>query len=595
MDDDSRMSETSSVRNRGQRHALSTMGDLDGAGDAASLSASHIRPQLRCNSCWEPILPDAQSAETCYRTSCGHLFCEKCAYKHFGQGRLQCPACSADLSQGGGGISETTIHGVADPKRTEAIWEEMMADPSSCFEHFQQALDFILFQLAQDSYSRQEEIRRQQSEEQKTFQIQHGEKYIQLKNYTDQLEAELRETKSKMQALTTSNDELREAYKEKSRKCRNWEKMCKTLKSQPNARQFPSPTRSTMGMPQQEGGTLLINAQPDGEHGKARDPTRHSKTKRGHVRAVFETSNRRLVSTYSAAGRPEKPDRATEDTATSFSEGWLSLKKTNFSDVRGVRVVGGSDTCSTAWNYFSRCAIQRAKPLFELSDAAIEISHCHVKKTRAKVALPAPVERSVPFDFETILEAVDCPPADRLGSSSSHAALTNLSLELADYEELFTDSTMAPRYEDGRRHSRRKSVDTVEPYCDATLSASSSGATIVLAPLKAPPQRMQSAPRVAQRYQLRHPDQLIAEATERRRLADEILELENHRRRKEEELASIYKREKEAEAQRAHGLKIIRTYTAPKNYSKKTRVCEPPFTSELLLQHHGRDTKHYQE
>ncbi|KAG6961178.1 hypothetical protein JG688_00009246 [Phytophthora aleatoria] len=99
MDDDSRMSETSSVRNRGQRHASSLAGDLDAAGDAASLSASHIRPQLRCNACWEPILPDAQSAETCYRTSCGHLFCEKCAYKHFGQGRLQCPACSIDLSQ----------------------------------------------------------------------------------------------------------------------------------------------------------------------------------------------------------------------------------------------------------------------------------------------------------------------------------------------------------------------------------------------------------------------------------------------------------------------------------------------------------------
>ncbi|ETL83017.1 hypothetical protein L917_16945, partial [Phytophthora nicotianae] len=139
----------------------------------------------------------------------------------------------------------------------------MMADPSSCFEHFQQALDFILFQLAQDSF-RQEEIRRQQAEEQKAFQIQHGEKYIQLKNYTDQLEAELRETKSKMQALTASNDELREAYKEKSRKCRNWEKMCKTLKAQQSTRQFPSPTRSTMGgglsVQQQDGGALVTQA-----------------------------------------------------------------------------------------------------------------------------------------------------------------------------------------------------------------------------------------------------------------------------------------------------------------------------------------------
>ena len=75
MDDDSRMSDTSSMRNRGQRQAASTVGDLDGVGDASSLSGSRIRPQLRCNACWEPILTDAQSAETCYRTSCGHLFC----------------------------------------------------------------------------------------------------------------------------------------------------------------------------------------------------------------------------------------------------------------------------------------------------------------------------------------------------------------------------------------------------------------------------------------------------------------------------------------------------------------------------------------
>lgn len=48
------------------------------------------------------------------------------------------------------------------------------------------------------------------AEEQNAFQMQHGEKYIQLKNYTDQLEAELREIKPKLQTLTTSNEELRE-------------------------------------------------------------------------------------------------------------------------------------------------------------------------------------------------------------------------------------------------------------------------------------------------------------------------------------------------------------------------------------------------
>jgi hypothetical protein len=47
-------------------------------------------------------------------------------------------------------------------------------------------------------------------EEQKAFQAQHGEKYIQLKNYADQLEAELRDSKSKVQSLSSSNEELRE-------------------------------------------------------------------------------------------------------------------------------------------------------------------------------------------------------------------------------------------------------------------------------------------------------------------------------------------------------------------------------------------------
>ena len=47
-------------------------------------------------------------------------------------------------------------------------------------------------------------------EDQKNFEAQHGEKYIQLKNYTDQIEAELGEIRSKMESLTSSNEELRE-------------------------------------------------------------------------------------------------------------------------------------------------------------------------------------------------------------------------------------------------------------------------------------------------------------------------------------------------------------------------------------------------
>ncbi|EGZ26231.1 hypothetical protein PHYSODRAFT_484616, partial [Phytophthora sojae] len=316
------------------------------------------------------------------------------------------------------------------------------------------------------------------------FQIQHGEKYIQLKNYTDQLEAELRETKSKMQALTTSNDELRE---------------CKTLKAQPSARQFPSPTRSTMGMPQQDGGTLVTQASQfsrpsmrpiarpyavDGSSSSMRNPMGNMgrpETPRTIQRPNVGMFDRRVISPDSATGRSKNPDRATENTAASFSAYWLPLEK----------------------------------------------------KVPAKIVIPAPVQRNVPFDSDAILEAV---VSDGLGSRSSHDTLTNLSLELADYEDLFNDSTSSPTDggisalspTDDKRQSRRKSADTLGFESDTE----SSGASIVLAPLKAPPQvsqemsrtqRMRSAPRVAQRYQLRHPDQLIAEATERRRLTDEVL------------------------------------------------------------------------
>nr|CCA20431.1 AlNc14C94G5794 [Albugo laibachii Nc14] len=53
-----------------------------------------------------------------------------------------------------------------------------------------------------------------------------------------------------MESLTSSNEELREAYREKARKCRNWEKMFKALKAQHTTRGAPSPTSSSASMNQ---------------------------------------------------------------------------------------------------------------------------------------------------------------------------------------------------------------------------------------------------------------------------------------------------------------------------------------------------------
>jgi hypothetical protein len=72
---DRRMSETSSVRTRGRRGRATTPVDAMEEDGGTALLGPSVRPQLRCNACWEPILTGAQSAETCYRTTCSHLFC----------------------------------------------------------------------------------------------------------------------------------------------------------------------------------------------------------------------------------------------------------------------------------------------------------------------------------------------------------------------------------------------------------------------------------------------------------------------------------------------------------------------------------------
>ncbi|KAF0733047.1 hypothetical protein Ae201684_009871 [Aphanomyces euteiches] len=71
--------------------------------------------KLRCNACWE-VLCGPNGPQTCYRTACSHIFCEKDAYKHFGEGDLICPACQEDLNQRPGGVCEMTVKSATDPR-----------------------------------------------------------------------------------------------------------------------------------------------------------------------------------------------------------------------------------------------------------------------------------------------------------------------------------------------------------------------------------------------------------------------------------------------------------------------------------------------
>ncbi|OQR87679.1 hypothetical protein ACHHYP_08177 [Achlya hypogyna] len=62
-------------------------------------------------------------------------------------------------------------------------------------------------------------------EEHKAYQQQHGQRYLQLKSYTEKLEEELIEFKNKLATTNSALEEARESYKDKSRICRNYEKV----------------------------------------------------------------------------------------------------------------------------------------------------------------------------------------------------------------------------------------------------------------------------------------------------------------------------------------------------------------------------------
>ncbi|EQC31005.1 hypothetical protein SDRG_11192 [Saprolegnia diclina VS20] len=252
-----------------------TRHDVDGHAPAEAPRDMHVF-KLRCNACWE-VLCGANGPQACYRTCCSHIFCERDAMKHFRDGNLICPACGEDLSQRQGSVCEITVKSATGPRRLEIIWEEMLADPVSCMAQIQEAMRFLMvfrqsvwamFMLAtlvpasprklptstctkvshgEALTTGKERIHNELIDEHKEYQQQHGQRYLQMKSYTEKLEEEIGELKNKMVVLNNTIEETRESYKDKARVCRNYEKVIKGMKAQ-----------------QEGNGQRVMTAQPSG-------------------------------------------------------------------------------------------------------------------------------------------------------------------------------------------------------------------------------------------------------------------------------------------------------------------------------------------
>ncbi|CAN0427553.1 unnamed protein product [Ascophyllum nodosum] len=232
----------------------------------------------RCNMCWK----EANGA--CFRTQCGHLFCESCAFQHFGQSQ-SCPSCGVSLEEAD--ITDLTL-GLAPSHFSRMVFQEIYKDPD--FRSMGQSVvrtamalnESVAFVLAQMTLEGQ---RAAESDLQLKTDLakqrhENGRLTMQLRNQNASMEQKLREADHKLrlrekelvdlQACLRCSGALQEAYKEKSRKCQAWEKAYGNLRSQVTNRQpsstggFTPPESPRAGLLRGSNGSYGIH---NGEHG----------------------------------------------------------------------------------------------------------------------------------------------------------------------------------------------------------------------------------------------------------------------------------------------------------------------------------------
>eukprot|EP00903_Cladosiphon_okamuranus_P019221 g17675.t1 len=192
--------------------------------------ASPAMRQL-CNMCWN----EANGA--CFRTRCGHLFCESCAYQHFGQSQA-CAACGASLEEAD--VWDVTLGLDATSQIEKIVFQEAFKEPdySSVRKNLHRTAmalsdtaSFTISQIVLDNQRRAENSTQLNSE---IVKLRHdmGRVSMQLRNQAAESEQKLGEVVHKLRLRERELIDLQEAYKEKSRKCSAWEKAYGNLRSQ---------------------------------------------------------------------------------------------------------------------------------------------------------------------------------------------------------------------------------------------------------------------------------------------------------------------------------------------------------------------------
>ncbi|CAM9348594.1 unnamed protein product [Ectocarpus sp. 13 AM-2016] len=184
----------------------------------------------RCNMCWN------EGNGSCYVTRCGHLFCESCAFRHFGQSQA-CPTCGHGLDESE--IQDLTL-GLEPSSVRRIVFEEALKEPNHhsssqaalrTAELANETLGFLFSQMLLESQRGAEATSLLKGEVAK-LKHEQGRVTMQMRNQNAAADQKHREMEHKLRVRTKELVDLQEAYKEKNRKCQAWEKAYANLRSQ---------------------------------------------------------------------------------------------------------------------------------------------------------------------------------------------------------------------------------------------------------------------------------------------------------------------------------------------------------------------------
>ncbi|XXQ33642.1 RING-type domain-containing protein [Plasmodiophora brassicae] len=189
--------------------------------------------RLRCNKCWQVM-----SSGFAWVTICSHVFCEDDASRWFSR-QSSCPCCSTPLKRDASDLKKVRVD--ADESRPMALWGE---NPTVIFDACAGALGFYVYQKKQELAWMNHVMGQKEKQAQAT--VVEAQKAVRDRDeHIHTLNQKLAVCAEEMQRKDAAYLELKQSHKEKTRMCKNYEKLYNQMQNM-NSKARKSPLGSSV-------------------------------------------------------------------------------------------------------------------------------------------------------------------------------------------------------------------------------------------------------------------------------------------------------------------------------------------------------------